>query len=133
MTFLSTEPKIGEFADPRITQRRIATTPSGRRVDVPVTSEDRLRLINQLPSRWPDVIKARERGESLEQIARWAKVPPPCRPHCRSVDVKHDDRPDLAERVHEGPECLAFLMSRCYAVLETKLHELAQIRAKLMI
>jgi hypothetical protein len=142
MIGLAIRPSDG--ADPRRTQKRIATTPSGRMVTVDITGDDRLRLINRLPGRWKDVIKARERGDTLEQISRWAKVPPPCPGGCRFHDVATRDGekwveapkdiPDLvSERVHVGPECLSFLMGYCYNWLETALHDLAANRAKLMV
>jgi hypothetical protein len=111
-------PALGEFSDPRLTQRRIATTPSGRRVDVPITGDDRLRLINRLPSRWPTVIKARERGETIEQIHRWAKAP---------LTPEHECQGKCQ------PPCLRCMIASIYAYLETELHEIAQRRAKLMV
>ena len=109
---------LGEFADPRLTQRRIATTPSGRRVDVPITGDERLALIKSLPSRWPEVIMARERGETIDQIHRWARVP--CNPETEC-------------RGHCDPPCLRCHMASIYAWLETELHALAAKRARLMI
>jgi hypothetical protein len=142
MTMIGLASRPSDGADPRRTQKRVAVSPSGRQVLIDISGDDRLRLINKLPGRWPDVMKARERGETLEQISRWTKVPPPCRPGCRFknlatrdgetwVDAPND--PDVvAERVHDGPECLAFLMSRVYAALETDLHDLANRRARLL-
>lgn len=126
--------ELSESADPRKPQRRIATTPSGRTVWVEITSDDRLRLIKQLPHRWPEVIMARERGEPLEHIARWAKVPGPCNP-CRLATTKvvESDPFSPAEQTHVGPACLAFYMGRIYAWLETELHAIAQNRARLMV
>lgn len=111
-------PTLGEFADPRLTQRRIATTPSGRRVDVPITGDERLALIKALPSRWPQVVMARERGESLEQIHRWARVPLNPETECRG---------------HCNPPCLRDHLAGIYAWLETELHAIAQRRARLMV
>ncbi len=111
-------PKIGEFADPRLTQRRIAVTPSGRRVDVAITGDERLKLIKSLPGRWPEVIMARERGESIEQIHRWAKMP--CNPESEC-------------RGHCEPPCLRCHMASIYSWLETELHAIAQNRARLMV
>jgi hypothetical protein len=106
-----------DSADPRRTQKRIAATPSGRQVRVDITGDDRLRLIKSLPGRWPEVIMARERGETLEQIHRWAHVPlspaRECRGECR-------------------PPCLRCHVAGIYAWLETELHDLANRRAKLM-
>jgi len=130
-------------ADPRRTQKRIATSPSGRLVYVDISGDDRLRLIKKLPGRWPEVIMARERGDTLEQISRWAKVPPPCQYGCRFRDVatrdgeKWVDAPSgqdnlVTERVHIGEPCLVFLMGYIYNALETDLHDLANNRARLM-
>ena len=121
MTFIDGTPKFGDFADPRLTQRRIATTPSGRRVDVAITGDERLRLIRSLPGRWPEVIMARERGETIEQIHRWAKVP--CNPEYGPHACKG----------HCDPECLRCYMASIYAWLETQLHDIAANRAKLMV
>jgi hypothetical protein len=104
-------------ADPRRTQRRVATTLSGRQVLVDITGDDRLRLIKSLPGRWPEVIMARERGETLEQIHRWARVP------------LH--RP-LQCRFDCDPPCLRCHVAGIYAWLETQLHDLANRRAKLL-
>ena len=79
---------------------------------------------------------ARERGETLEQISRWAMVPPPCPNGCRFLNVATRDGESweeaptgitnlVTERVHVGPECLSFLMGYVYADLETRLHDLA--------
>lgn len=99
-------PELSEAADPSRPQRRVAVTPSGRQVWIEITSEDRLRVINQLPSRWPDVVKARERGETMEQIHRWARL----------------SREDLAEN-----------LGAVYGIIESALHDLAASRARLMI
>lgn len=142
MIGLATRPSDG--ADPRRTQKRVAVSGSGRMVTVDISGDDRLRLIKRLPGRWPEVMMARERGETLEQISRWARVPPPCPHGCRFHDVATRDGekwvdapgdvPDLvSERVHMGPPCLSFLMGYCYNYLETALHDLAANRAKLMV
>jgi len=144
MTMIGLATRPSESADPRRTQKRVANTPSGRQVFVDITGEDRRRLIKMLPGRWPDVVMARERGETLEQISRWAKVPPPCQYGCRFVDVatrdgeKWVDAPAdrlnlVLERVHVGEECLAFHLGGIYAALETDLHDLAQRRARMMV
>lgn len=117
MTMIGLATRLSDEADPSRTQRRVAVSPSGRRVYVEISSEDRLRLIRQLPSRWADVIKAREQGETLEQIHRWARIELPPAHECRG-------------------EC-AFPCLRCgiataYAWLETELHDLASRRAKLL-
>jgi hypothetical protein len=141
MIGLASRPSDG--ADPRRTQKRVAVSGSGRMVTVDITGDDRLRLIKRLPGRWPDVMMARERGDTLEQISRWAKVPPPCRYGCRFHDVatrdgeKWEDAPVgidnlVSERVHVGPECLAFIMGYIYNWLETELHELAGRRARFL-
>lgn len=105
-------------ADPRKGQSRLATTPSGRSVWVEISGDDRLSLVKQLPSRWGEVLMARERGESLEQISRWARAPllpeGECTGRCE-------------------PACLRCGMATCYAWLETALHDLAAARARLMI
>jgi len=114
---IGTATRPSDSADPRNTQKRLAVSPSGRQVYIDITGDDRLRLVMSLPGRWPDVIKARERGETLEQIHRWAKVPlnpaEECRGECR-------------------PECLRCHVASIYAWLETELNEIAQRRAKLL-
>lgn len=123
----------GDTADPRNLQRRYQTTPSGRGVWIDLTGDDRLKCIRQLPHRWPEVMIARERGETLDQIATWAKVPTPCKPRCGFTKanivggVLIDEGGD-----HIGPACLAYLVSECYAKLETMLDEIAQKRARLL-
>lgn len=111
----------GSAADPRKPQRRLATTPSGRQVWVEITGDDRLSLIRQLPSRWPEVLRARERGESLEQIHRWARAELP---------------PERGPGACQGncePACLRCGLAAAYAWLETELHDLAARRARLMV
>lgn len=104
-------------SDPRRTQKRIAVSPSGRQVLVDITGDDRLRLIKSLPGRWPEVIMARERGETLEQIHRWARIPLPPEYECKG-------------RCEEA--CLRCYMGEIYAWIETELHDLAARRARLM-
>jgi len=144
VTLLGNATLPSESADPRRTQKRVANTPSGRQVFVDISGEDRRRLIKTLPGRWPEVVMARERGETLEQISRWAKVPPPCEYGCRFVDLatrdgdKWEDAPAdrvnlVTERVHVGPECLAFILGYIYAWLETELHDMAARRARVMV
>ena len=139
---IGTAERPSDGADPRLTQKRPAMSPRGA-VVVDITGDDRLRLIKQLPGRWPEVMMARERGETLEQIARWAKVPPPCPDGCHFINVATRDGENwveaptgitnlVTERVHVGPECLAFLLGYIYADLETRLHDLATARAMLM-
>jgi hypothetical protein len=121
-------------ADPRRTQKRVAVSPSGRTVLVDITGDDRLRMLKQfLPGRWADVMIARERGESLDQIARWAKCPPPCNPcHFKRVlDIPSDPNGPSTE-VHVGDPCLTFYVARIYTWFETALHDLADRRAKLL-
>lgn len=143
VVMLGNAEKPSDGADPRRTQKRPAMSPSGP-VIIDITGDDRLRLIKQLPGRWPDVMMARERGETLEQIARWAKVPPPCPNGCKFYSVATRDGETweeapkgidnlVTERVHAGPECLAFLLGYVYAELETRLHDLATARASLML
>ncbi len=120
-------------ADPRRTQKRVAVSPSGRRVLVDITGDDRLRMLREnLPGRWAEVMIARERGDTLDQIARWAKCPPPCNPckFARVLDVPGDPDGPKSE-VHVGEPCLAFHMARIYAWFETALHDLADRRARL--
>jgi len=121
-------------ADPRRTQKRVATSPSGRTVLIDITGDDRLALLKKnLPGRWAEVMMARERGESMEQIARWAKVPPPCNPcHFKRVRLVPDDPNCPEEEYHEGPACLAYYMGRIYSWLETELHDLANRRAQML-
>lgn len=60
---------------------------------------------------------ARERGESVEAIHRWAHVPL---------------NPEQECRAHCEPPCLRCHIAGIYAWLETELHELAARRARLM-
>jgi hypothetical protein len=108
---------LSDEADPRRDQGRIAVTPSGRAVTITITGDDRLGLIKSLPSRWPQVIMARERGETLDQIHRWAKVS--CNPEneCRG---------------HCDPPCLRCHVAAIYTWMETELHAIAQRRARLL-
>lgn len=111
---VGTATRPSDEADPRRTQKRVAVSGSGRQVLVDVTGDDRLRLIGQLPGRWPEVVKARERGESLEQIHRWARIALPPEYECRG-------------RCEDA--CLRCYLSEIYAWLETELHALASRRA----
>ena len=111
-------PLDGSTADPRATQYRLAVSPSGRQVHVPISGDDRLRLVKALPGRWSEVIMARERGETIEQIHRWARVPLTPETECRG-------RCD--------PPCLRCHIAGIYALLETQLNEIARNRARLMV
>ena len=122
-----------DTADPRKPQKRYATTPSGRGVWIDVTGDDRLKLIKRLPSRWPEVVMARERGETLEQICRWAHVPPPCQPECRYSDTAASTDSLVRDRVHLAEPCIREHLAGIYAWFETELHDLASRRAKLMV
>lgn len=128
---IGTASRPSDGADPRRTQKRVAVSPSGRQVAIDITGDDRLRLIKRLPSRWPEIIMARERGETLEQIHRWARVPL-CQPTCRSQIVAVTEDGEVRDTVHVGPSCLRFYMAGIYAQLETDLHDLAQRRANLL-
>lgn len=132
---IGTAIRPSDGADPRRTQKRVAVSYTGRQVLVDITGDDRLRLIKALPHRWPEVIMARERGETLEQIARWAHVPPPCRPRChlKSVKVDPKDPNSVTDQVHDGPACLSYLVAYVYAELETQLNDIAQRRGRLMV
>lgn len=101
-------------ADPRRPQRRIGICPAGHTHWVEITGDDRLAVINRLPHRWPDVIKQREAGATLEEIHRWVKVPLP---------PEHDCHGDCS------PPCLREHVATCYAYIETELNELAKRRA----
>lgn len=131
MVMLGMASRPSDGADPRRTQKRVAVSPSGRQVYIDITGDDRLRLIKQLPGRWPDVIMARERGETLEQIHRWAKIPL-CHPACRFTDVSASDDGKVRDRSHVGELCLRYLMAGVYAWLETELHDIATARARLL-
>jgi hypothetical protein len=117
VTLIGTATRPSDEADPARTQKRLAVSPTGRQVLVDITSADRLHLIGQLPGRWPEVIKARERGATLEQIHRWATVPLTPEHECHG-------RCD--------PACLRCGIAACYAWLETALHDLAARRARLL-
>lgn len=108
----------GTSVDPRKPQKRIATTPSGRQVWVELTGDDRLKIIKELPSRWPEVIMARERGEPIEEIR-----------------IKLHIRQPINEDCHGrcDPPCFKDLISDCYSQIETRLHDIAQQRARLMV
>lgn len=131
MTMIGMATRPSDGADPRRTQKRIAVSPSGRQVHIDITGDDRLRLIRMLPGRWPDVVMARERGETLEQIHRWAKVPL-CHPNCRFVTVGTGGDDKVSDEVHVGEPCLRYHLAGIYAALETDLHDLAARRARLM-
>lgn len=103
----------GLTTDPRVSQSRLATRPNGEQVWVEITGDDRLGVIKRLPGRWPDVIIARERGDSIEQIHRWAKV-----------QLNEDCQGEC------DPPCLMDHIATCYAWLETELHDLAALKAK---
>ncbi len=103
------------LVDPRDTQRRLATTPSGRQVWVPITGDDRLRVIKGLPSRWPEVIMARERGESIEELRDKLHIRQPINEWCHGEC---------------DPPCFKDLIADCYAQIETELHALAAMRAR---
>jgi hypothetical protein len=111
-------PLDGTPADPRTVQYRAAASPSGRLVHVPISGDERLRLIKSLPSRWSEIMMARERGDTLEQIGRWARVPLNPERECRGEC---------------DPPCLRDHMASIYAWLETEINEIAKRRAKLMV
>ena len=114
---IGTATRPSDSADPAQPQRRIAVSGSGRQVLVEISSADRLEIIRQLPSRWQEIVKARERGESLEQIHRWARIDLPPAYECRGRC--------------EAP-CLRCYLAEVYAWLETALHDLASRRARLL-
>lgn len=118
MTLIGHATDPSDQADPRRTQKRLAVSPSGRQVMVDITGDDRLRLIRQLPGRWPEVMLARERGESLEGIHRWAAVP---------LTPEHECKCEC------NPPCLRCHLAGIYAWLETELHALASRRARMMV
>jgi hypothetical protein len=60
---------------------------------------------------------ARERGETLEQIHRWAKIE--LRPYHECI-------------ARCDPPCLRDCIASIYAWLETELHDIAMRRAKLL-
>jgi hypothetical protein len=117
VTLVGIAERPSDGADPRRTQKRIAVSGSGRQVLVDISGDDRLRLIRRLPGRWSDVIMARERGETLEQIHRWARAALPHALECRGECE---------------PPCLRCGIAACYAWLETELHELARRRGTLL-
>ena len=131
MTMVGMATRPSDESDPRRTQKRIAASPSGRQVHIDITGDDRLRLIRKLPGRWPDVVMARERGESLEQIHRWARVPL-CHPHCQFATVPTGGDDKVGDEVHVGEPCLRYYLAAIYAKLETDLHDLASRHAQLM-
>lgn len=110
--------------DPRAVQRRLAATPSGREVWVEISGDDRLRLIKALPHRWPEVVMARERGESFKAIHdRFAS----------RLSCSHGWTTANGTIEADGPCELADHLGGIYAWLETAVHDLARDRAKLMI
>jgi hypothetical protein len=117
VSLIGTATRPSDGADPRHTQKRLAVTGSGRQVLIDISGDDRLRLIGELPGRWPEVIRARERGESLEAIHRWARIAL---------------TPELECRGRCDPACLRCGIASCYAWLETALHDLAARRARLL-
>jgi hypothetical protein len=132
MTMIGVAQRPSDGADPRRTQKRVAVSPSGRQVLVDITGDDRLRLIRMLPGRWPEVMMARERGETLEQIHRWAKVPL-CHPQCSFRNMPASEDALVRDEVHVGDPCLRYYLAGIYAALETDLHALAASRARLMV
>ena len=131
MTMIGTATRPSDAADPRRTQKRIAASPSGRQVLIDITGDDRLRLVRMLPGRWPEVVMARERGETLEQIHRWARVPL-CYPTCQFATVSTAGDDTVSDEVHVGEPCLRYHLAGIYSRLETDLHDLASRRARLM-
>lgn len=132
MTMIGLATRPSDESDPRRTQRRLAVSFSGRQVLVDITGDDRLRLIRQLPGRWPEVVMARESGQTLEQIHRWAHVPlnhpSECYAHMTATrSLEGDIRTGQCD-----PPCLRCHMAGIYNWLETELHALASRRAKLM-
>jgi hypothetical protein len=117
VTLIGTATRPSDEADPRRTQKRVAVSGSGRQVLVDITGDDRLRLIRSLPGRWPEVMMALERGDTLEQVHRWARMTLPSLSECHG-------------RCSEP--CLRCYTSELYAWLETELHELAARRGKLL-
>ena len=111
---LATEPSY----DPRKPQKRLATTPAGLQIWIDITGDDRLRVVKALPSRWPEVIMARESGDSIETIRDKLRIKLPINERCEG---------------NCDPECLKCLISACYSMIETALHDLAQQRARLLI
>jgi hypothetical protein len=133
MTLVGPATRPSDGADPRRTQKRVAVSPSGRQVLVDISGDDRLRLIKTLPGRWPEVMMRRESGEELDSIARWTKVPTPCRPACSFAHVAASPEEGIVrDAVHVGEPCLRYHVAGIYAWLETELHDLAARRAKLM-
>lgn len=132
---IGTATRPSDEADPRRTQKRVATTSTGRTVLIDITGDDRLRMLKQnLPGRWPEIMMARERGETLEWIANRYKVQPPCRPACRFhrvLDIPEDPQGPSTE-VHIGDPCLTFYVARIYSWFETALHDLADRRGRLL-
>lgn len=90
-----------EAPDPRLPQKRIGVTRSGKEVWIDISGDDRLAAINTFPGRWPEFLKMRERGEDFEAIANRAKLP---------------------------REEFVTAMAQAYSILETKLHDLARAR-----
>lgn len=114
-------------------QTRLATNRRGEQKWVKITPDDRLKLINQLPHRWPEIIKARERGESIEGIhtrlrVKW-DLEPNCHAECAAAH-RHDNPTCHGEC---DPPCFRELVADCYSWIETELHALAQRRAEIMI
>jgi hypothetical protein len=136
MTMIGLAGRPSDNADPRKTQKRVATTRSGRTVFIDITGDDRLRLLKQhLPGRWPEIMMARERGESLAWIASHYHVQPACNP-CRFQRIPQRDTDGgvvATEEIHIGEPCLSFHMARIYSWFETALHDLADARARLLV
>lgn len=85
-------------------QHRYASAPGGGSLWVPVTDDDRRRVVDALPAPvgWREAVKMREDGRSLEDISRHVRCSP--------------------EQLEEG-------LSVCYQWIETELHNLAMERA----
>jgi hypothetical protein len=122
--------QVSDEADPRRTQKRVAVSFTGRQVYVDITGDDRLRLIKSLPGRWPEVMMARESGQTLEQIHRWAHVPLNHPSECYTMMTASLNRTGQTGQC--DPPCLRCHMAAIYNWLETELSDLAQRRGKLM-
>lgn len=106
MTLIGAEP---DLPDPSALQRRLAVTPSGRQVWVPITADDRLAALKEIgrhKPRYEEFIKRRENGEPWERIARDARC---------------------------DAETFADAINAAWAIYETILNDMAAARAKLMV
>lgn len=94
--------------NPEATQRRLASTPSGRQVWIKITAADRaecLKEIGRVKPRYEYFMRKREDGVPYENLEREARC---------------------------DPEVFREAMGAAWSIYETMLHDIASARAKLL-